>query len=221
MKYLAIIIVLLLVANNIQAQNIINDGSVKNRVYTRVGIEPTTMFAIGYQHNFQIGDLKNQLTSYGEWSTSLFRFGFKNSELKIGGIIPVFERGSFKIVNDLNLSAGTTNNINFESNKFAAADEVAFGWYKPKWFVAATAEYEWIYLNQITHTDQYRERYYPDAVDGWYKGGGGKIQFGIEGGYTIKQMIDIHLEVKIPFTEKFNNYAGAPLHVNLGVGYRF
>jgi peptidoglycan/LPS O-acetylase OafA/YrhL len=32
---------------------------------------------------------------------------------------------------------------------------------------------------------------------------------------------DIHLEVKMPFTEKFNSYNGSPFHVNLAFGYRF
>jgi len=221
MKTIYLTIVLAITVNTLAAQSLINDGSVNNRAYTRVGIEPTTMLAIGYQRNFQIGNLKNKLTSYAEWNTSLFRFGFKNAEFKFGGIIPVFEKGSFKIVTDLNLSVGTTTNQNFKSNKFAFADEIAIGFYKAKWFVATTAEYEKIYLNEIEHTQYYRERYYEDAVDGWYRGGGGKLQFGIEGGYTFAKKIDLHMEIKIPFTEKLNGYGGSPMHLNIGVGYRF
>jgi hypothetical protein len=87
--------------------------------------------------------------------------------------------------------------------------------------MAFTAEYKKIYLNHIEHTDFYKETYYKDVVDGWYKGAGGMFQFGIEGGYTFMDKIDAHVELKLPFTEKFNSYGGSPMHVNLGIGYRF
>jgi len=222
MKFKTLIASICLVTSqSLIAESLINDGSVENRVYTRVGIEPTTMLAVGYQQNVQIGELKNKLTSYVEWNTSLFRFGPDNSDLKIGGIIPVYENGNFKIVNDFNFSVGSTTNQNFDSLKLAAADEVSIGWFSKKWFTAATAEYEKILINKLTHTQYYRDRYYEDAVDGWYKGGGGTLQFGVTGGMTIMETVDVHVEVKKPFTEKFDNLTGAPLHVNLGLGYRF
>ncbi len=76
-------------------------------------------------------------------------------------------------------------------------------------------------MNRIEHTAFYRTTYYEDAEDGWYKGAGGMFQFGIESGGTIKEKYDIHFEIKLPFTEKFNSYGGSPFHVNLGLGYRF
>ena len=51
--------------------------------------------------------------------------------------------------------------------------------------------------------------------------GGGMFQFGIDGGVTIKNKYDTHLEIKMPFTERFNSYGGSPFHVNPGPGYRF
>jgi hypothetical protein len=125
------------------------------------------------------------------------------------------------IVNNVNLSAGGVTTKNFISKKFAVGDEAAFGFYKKRWFIVATAEYEKIYLNRIEHTEFYRTTYYEDAKDGWYKGAGGMFQFGLEGGRTIKGKYDIYLEIKLPFTEKFNNYGGSPFHVNIGLGYRF
>ena len=97
---------------------------------------------------------------------------------------------------------------------------MAFGIYSEKRFVAFTAEYENIFLNKIEHSDFYKETYFEDVVDGWYKGAGGRFQFGVEGGVTVKKKLDAHLEVKLPFTEKFDSYRGSPMHVNLGIAYR-
>lgn len=221
MQKLIIIIACLFAIFKMSAQTIVNDFSTNNKAYIRYGVEPTVMLTFGYQHNSSLGMKDKVLTTYGEWSSSVYRFGFKNSELKIGGIIPVFQRGNFKIVNNLGLSAGNTTNKHFEAGKFAVSDEIALGRYKNKWFIAATVEYEKIYLNHIEHTDFYRTTYYEDAQDGWYKGAGGMLQPGIEGGITLKQRVDIHLEIKVPLTEKFNGYGGSPFHVNLGVAYRF
>ena len=208
-------------AGQLLAQTIINDASTNSRAFMRVGIEPTTMIYFGFQRNVNVGVLNKKVTTFAEWGTSATRFGWSNSELKIGGLFILLERGSFHIVNNLNLSAGSNATHNFESNKFAFGIELAFGFYKKRWFFATTGEYEKIYLNRIEHTDYYRTIYYNAAKDGWYKGAGGLFQFGIEGGFTVKGRYDIHLEVKLPFTEKFNSYGGSPMHVNLGLGYRF
>ena len=220
-KYIFVTIMLFAAVNQLSSQTIINDSETKNRAYLRVGIEPTTMITFGYQRNLNVGFLNRNLTSYAEWGTMMYNFSFDNSELKIGGIIPVFETGDFKVVNDLYLSAGSVTTQNFDSRKFSVGDEIAVGFYKRSWFFAATAEYEKICLNLIEPTEFYRITYYEDVEEGWYKGGGGMFQFGVEGGISIKEKYDIHLEVKMPFTGKFNSYGGSPLHVNLGLGYRF
>ena len=220
-KYIFMTIMLFAAMNQLSSQTIINDSETKNRAYLRVGIEPTTMITFGYQRNLNVGFLNRNLTSYAEWGTMMYDFSFDNSELKIGGIIPVFETGDFKVVNNLYLSAGSVTTQNFDSRKFAVGDEIAVGFYKKSWFFAATAEYEKIYLNLIEPTEHYRITYYEDVEDGWYTGGGGMFQFGVEGGISVRQKYDIHLEIKMPFTEKFNSYGGSPLHVNLGLGYRF
>lgn len=220
-KYIFLTIMLFPVVNQLSSQTIITDSETKNRIYLRVGIEPTTMITFGYQHNFKVGFLNRNLTSYAEWGTMMYNFSFDNSELKIGGIMPVFEIGDFKVVNNLNLSAGSVTTQNFTSRKFAVGDKIAVGFYKNSWFFTTTAEYEKICLNLIEPTEFYRTTYYEDVADGWYRGGGGMFQFGVEGGGTIKEKYDVHLEVKMPFTEKFNGYGGSPLHLNLGLGYQF
>ncbi|MGW8316223.1 MAG: hypothetical protein ACWGNV_11525 [Bacteroidales bacterium] len=219
-KIISLTIVWLFTISQLSAQLVIsNDPDINNRIYLRAGIEPATMLTLGYERKFDLSFLSRDLVTYAEYGVSVAKL--KNAELKGGFILPVFERNAFKILNDFNLSAGNLSTKHFDSKKFAVADELAFGIYKQKWYVAATAEYEKIVINRIDHTDFYRETYFEDAVDGWYKGAGGMFQFGIETGRTFARRYDVHLEFKIPFTEQFNAYGGSPAHVNLGLGYRF
>lgn len=223
MKHIQIItvtLVWLLSINQLIAQPIINsDPAFNNRAYLRAGIEPATMLTLGYERKFELHSLPQNLVAYAEYGISLANL--RNAQLKAGGILPVFQHGNFMIVNDLNLSAGNLSSKNFDSNKFALADELAFGIYKQKWFFALTAEYEKILLTRIEHTDFYRETYYEDAVDGWYKGSGGMFQFGFETGRTFARRYDVHMEFKLPLTGQFNAYGGSPAHLNLGLGFRF
>ena len=213
---------LMVVTIQVTAQStLFNDTTLRNSVYIRAGIVPASMITFGYMRNLHPGFLKQTITTFAEWSVSAFRFSPKNSEFKIGGLAPLLQKGSFKIVNNLNLSAGSLSTRHFVSKKFAVADEIAFGIYKPKWYIAVTAEYEKIYLNYIEHTDFYRETYYEDAVDGWYKGAGGMFQFGLEASRTFYRKCDVHLELKLPFTEALHSYGGSPAHMNLEIGYRF
>jgi hypothetical protein len=219
-KAIIIALTLLFTLNQLSAQTIINNNpDINNRVYLRTGIEPATMLTLGYERKFDFGFLNQNIVSFVEFGSSVANFS--NNDYKVGGILPVFEKGKFKIVNNLNVSAGNMSAKNFDSKRFAAADEVAFGIYSEKRFVAFTAEYENIFLNKIEHSDFYKETYFEDAVDGWYKGAGGRFQFGVEGGVTLKKKLDVHLEVKLPFTEKFNSYRGSPMHLNMGIAYRF
>ncbi len=221
MKNLIISLVLVVAVGQLSAQTTLNESPSKNRISTRFGIEPTTMLGIIYERNFDVGLKNRKLTAYGEFNSSFFRYGLDNSEIKIGGIIPIVQYGSFMVINNLGFSTGHTTNRHFESRRFAVSDEIAAGLYKTRWFVATTFEYEKIYRSHIEHTEFYRTTYYPDAKDGWYKGAGGFFQLGIEGGRTFKEKVDLHMELKFPFTEKFNAYGGAGMHLNIGVGYRF
>lgn len=220
-RLIYIIITITQVVTSLYGQNIINNDTENlNRLYIRAGIDPASILTFGYQRNMNPKFLKQTITAFAEWNVSAFKFSPENSELKIGGIFMLFQKGGFKIVNNFNISAGSLSTRHFYSKKFALADEIAFGFYKRNWFFAATTEYEKIFLNHLKHTDFYRTTYYEEAVDGWYKGAGGMFQFGIEGGITVKQKYDIHLEIKAPFTERFNGYGGSPFHMNLGLGYR-
>jgi len=219
-KIITVAIVCLFTAGQLSAQAIINnDPDFNNRAYLRAGIEPATMLTLGYERKFELHSLPQNLVAYAEYGVSVANL--RNAELKAGGILPIFQRRNFMIINDLNVSAGSLSAKNFDSNKFAIADEMAFGIYKPLWFFALTAEYEKILLTRLEHSDFYRETYYEDALDGWYKGSGGMFQFGFETGRTFARRYDVHLEFKLPVTGQFNAYGGSPAHLNIGLGYRF
>ncbi len=220
MKYILALLSTMLVCN-LFAQTAWIDTAARNKMYFQFKIEPASMITIGYQKPARQKIFKRDLNPYYEISTSLYQIGFANSEAKVGEMISIYESGNFKFITRLNLSVGHVKTCNFNSTKIAAEDEIGIGFYKKKSFIALTAEYEDIYFNYIKHTRYYKETYYEDAIDGWYKGGGGTFQFGMEAGVTIQEKIDSFISIKVPFTEEFNGYGGSPFHVKVGFAYHF
>lgn len=197
------------------------DSLGSNRLYLKTGIEPTSQLTVSYERFTGIQLLKQPLTLYTEASLFNFDVSFQDYEVKSGGVLPFNISKHYSLVNRFNLSFGSVNTQHFNSKKTAFSNEIAVGRYHRNWFVSLTVEYEKIMLTHLKHSDFYRQVYYESAIDGWYKGAGGLFQFGIEGGMTVLKNFEILLELKIPRTNRLNNYYGSPMHLNLGIGYRY
>ncbi len=222
MKTVMNILVGILFSVNLFGQNNYFSSENKYRAFFKGGIEPSTVFSLGIEYKSNIELLGSPVGFYGQVTQLFFKPGFGNAEFKFGGLYHKSITGSFGIINSINVSTGAISTINFDSRKYAVAGAFEIGFYKPKWYVSVlTVEYEKILTSHIEHTDHFKTVFYEGAQDGWYKGPGGSWQFGLEWGKTFNQKFDLHIELKVPFTENFRAYAGSPYHLNLGLGYRF
>ncbi len=221
MKNLLAVILTLMCIHFSYSQNILNIEERNKTVYSKFGIEPTYVLAVGYMHSFSLEKINRKFVLFGEMSSPTKLFGVKNYEAKLGGMINLIEHKGFGINYHLNFSTGHVETKNFDSQKMAFANKLFLGYFKRKWYITITGEYEKIYANKIVHSEYYRDFIFPEAKDGWYNGAGGNFQFGIETGITIKEYLDIQLEIKMPVSEKFDSYNGSPAHLNLLLGYRF
>lgn len=196
------------------------DGG-EQRLAIGSGIEPSLYLRVGYDYGIEIGAIDRVLHLGAELSLPPTRLNFQNFDQQIHARLVVWSTSGFHIVNTLHLSVGRVETRNFHSYRLAAGDEIALGWYRPSWFVAATAAVESTYLTHIEHTDYYRRVFYEDAVDGWYESSAGRFQFGLEVGGTIADQVDVVFEAKMPLTLRFKGYGGSPVHGGLRVAYRF
>ena len=74
-----------------------NDNTKNNRAYVRAGIDPATLITLGYERKIGLPCGEKSLVIFAEWGFSVA--DLNNSGLKIGGILPVFESGNFKVIN--------------------------------------------------------------------------------------------------------------------------
>lgn len=109
------------------------------------------------------------------------------------------------------------------SNKFnqnstvGAHVSVNPGYYKKTWFAAAEITYDKFILSYIKSSDFYREAYFAEVKDGWYKNTGGNFHFGVMGGKTFKNS-ELNFKMGLILTERLNTIL-VPYYAR--IGYRF
>lgn len=138
----------------------------------------------------QVNFTKTNMFAFSEISTDMFYPGINNSDAKVGVVFTLLKAHHMQIVNRFNLTAGATKNRNFTSQKISLEDNLAIGHYTQNYYFSFASSYEHIVLNHLINSDYYRLTYYEDAVNGWYEGGGGTIQVGLEGGMRINNKLE-------------------------------
>lgn len=221
MKKLVLLTLLAMSVSPVYAQNIFNLNHHDNLVYSRIGIEPTYVLAVGYMKSFDLPSVNRNLVAYGEVSSPLQLIRSTNYEAKMGVIANLLKYKRFGVTYGLNVSTGHVETKNFSSQKMAFANKLLAGYFSDSWYLAFSGEHEHLFANRITHTEYYRDYIFPEAKDGWYKGAGGNIQLGLEAGFRLVERVDIRFELKVPRSEYFNSYYGSPANLTLAVGYIF
>lgn len=217
-----IIFFLSIISFNGKTQIIHNsDQEHPNQVYLKTGIHPNFSYQIGYRRNIPLSSWHRNLSLYGELQGSFIRPLSENAIIKIGVQLPLLQFGSWQLLNDFYGTAAHLETIHYESNRFTIGNEIDFGYYSNRWYIAFSISYDWIYLNELIHTDFYREHFYQEAKDGWYRGGGGYFVTGIETGWRIGQYFNLDFSFEIPISEKGRPLGGSPAYITLGLGYRF
>ena len=89
--------------------------------------------------------------------------------------------------------------------------------YRQRWFTGGEFGFDKAIITHVTHSDWYRNHYYPDANDGWYLDAGGTYHYGLAGGVTLGRT-EIVGRVGLLRTERFKSLA-TPGYVSLGVGF--
>ncbi|MDZ7262525.1 MAG: hypothetical protein ONB05_10525, partial [candidate division KSB1 bacterium] len=130
-----------------------------------------------------------------------------------------FER--WDLLNRFSIKNKGTDNSVYSGNILSIEEGLLLGYFSNKWYVAAAFNYEKFLLTYIEHRNWYRENVYADARNGWYSSTGGKFTFGLQGGYTVRDIIEPILRVGMYKTEAFNDPVGVPFFVNIGVNYHF
>lgn len=94
------------------------------------------------------------------------------------------------------------------------------GYYKPAWSVAGEFGFDKSIASNLKHSDVMRAMF-PAIKDGWYVPTGGNYYFGLQGGKTVGESLDLSLRLGATRAQKHDENAVVPLYAELGLGMRF
>jgi hypothetical protein len=191
----------------------------ENTVYALFSYDPNLVFGVGYARAFDIKKIKRVFGLMLDISFPMFAFDFTNYKLDLGTRIAFF-KSKWNLINRFSILNKGASNAVYTANQIGFEEGLLGGYFAKDWFVAVEANYEKYLLTHMEHTDYYRH-IYPDVKDGWYKSMGGKWRFALQGGYTIKNVVEVALRVGTYWNEKFSPpVLTMPLFVALAVNVR-
>jgi hypothetical protein len=114
-----------------------------------------------------------------------------------------FKKGNWAMPAHLGLFATTTEN---KMNRMVSSGihiSINPGYYKKSWFVATEITYDKFLFSHIKNSKHYKEVYYSEAKDGWYKNTGGNFHFGLIAGKSLKKG-ELNIKLGMITTEQLN-----------------
>lgn len=207
-----------IVAADAAAQwNVARFETERSRVYTTFGLDPAWIGSVGYGRVIGLGGHDFQLT--GDLGVVSAGLDARDFRARIGTQTSLFKWRSMHLTGSATFITRGTDNSIYRALNFGADLTGSLGVYRHRWFGAGEFGFDKAIITHVSHTDWYRENFYPDAKNGWYLDTGGTYHYGLAGGYSLGRT-EIVGRVGLLRTERFKPLT-TPGYVSLGVGFGF
>ena len=207
-----------LAARDVAAQwNVGRFGSTRNQVYTTFGLDPALVTSVGYGRVVPWRGREWQLGA--EVGVVAAEFDARDFRARLQARTTLVRWRSVRLVGSAAFITRGTENAIYRALNLGADFTGAAGVYRSGWFMAGEFGFDKAIITHLTHSDWYRENFYPEAKDGWYLNAGGTFHYGVTGGVAIGRT-EVALRAGWRQTEDFNDVL-PPVYASLGVGFRF
>lgn len=178
-----------------------------NRVYLRTGAEFGFVAGVGYVRTVDV--LGRNLLVGADLTAPWASPDASDYRGRLSALVPIVELRRWRLAGSLAPTVRRTNNDVARMTSAGVDLGVVGGYYRPHWFVAGEAGFDWAMSTHVAHGDEYRSSVYAGARDGWYANPGGNLRYGAQTGATfgrhelalrLGQLIDVAGEAPLlPF----------------------
>ena len=139
---------------------------------------------------------------------------------RLGGQMLVLEKNALQFITKFNgeLKRHQTNLV--KMTNLGMELSTSFGYYKPRWHLAAEIGYDFLALTQLTHAEILGENY-SGITDGWYSATGGNFFYGFQGSKTIGESLELNLRLGSTKAQFDHMNPLLPYYAQLGLVYQF
>lgn len=188
----------------------------KHIAHINAGWDYATSFGVGYSNklNTSIPVLLDV-----QFSLPAGEFLFDDFKTKLGGQVRVLHAGNFMTAVGVRGIYRRHETDLVRLQNFGSEFMLSAGYYKSKWFVAGEFVFDKAVVTHFRHSDMMKE-YYPEVKDGWYIPTGGNFAFGIQTGYSARNL-DLTLKFGRIANQYFTSSIMVPYYLQLGLNRRF
>lgn len=141
-------------------------------------------------------------------------------KVKLGGQVEIVEADGFSMAIKVQSIFRRHQTALVRIVSFGADLGIVAGYYKSTWYAAGEFGFDKAVTTHLKNSDIMRT-YFPAIKDGWYIPTAGHFYYGIQGGKSLGENLD--LSVRIGFTNAHDDQENAviPYYAQLGVGMSF
>ncbi len=191
--------------------------SQRNVVQFNAGYDYGATAQIGYGREFL---LIRPVVAGLDFSIPMGKVLVDDFKLRLGGQIEVVEIGGFSATVKIysNLRRYQTEMVRIVS--FGSDFGFLAGYYASTWYAAGEVGFDKAIATQLKNSDIMRANF-PGIRDGWYVPTGGNWYYGVQGGKTIGEVIELSLRLGATDAQFADEDATVPLYLQLGMGVKF
>lgn len=205
-------------AQAVDAQwNVARFDGARNRAYTAVGLDPALVTTLGYARLVTVAGHDVQLSA--DAGIAAAAMDVNDFRVRLGAQTSLVRWRSLHFTGSATFITRGTENTIYRGINLGSEFSGTAGVYRPKWFAAGELGFDKAIITHLTHTEWYRDNYYPDAKDGWYLDAGGTWHYGVAAGLAIGRT-ELTGRFGWRRSQDYNDLT-PPLYGSLGIGVGF
>jgi len=220
MKKITIISLVLLLISRLSFSQQVNWRAFKEGqrhiVNVNMALDYGTNIGLGYGYKL---NTKIPLIANIEYSFPAGEKMFDDFKTKFGGQAEVLKLGNFSTTLRVYGVFRRFENESARFLNFGSEFSTAFGYYKPKWYVAGELGFDKAITTNVKHS-QWAHENNPDIQDGWYLPTGGNFSYGIQSGISLNNN-DVYMKLGKVITQDFKTSPYIPYYLQIGYNRRF
>ena len=188
--------------------------------YINFGLDPAVSTTLGYVRGLNLGFVNKDVMISSELTLPVANLDLKDYRFKVGVRTSAWNYKGWDLSFPIHFVVKGTENWMHKATGMGADYTALFGYYGNRWFVNLEMSYNHVFATKITATDRYKEHYYSDFKNGWYKSTASYFTRGIGAGYSFgKTEITIRAgQSAIKWTEEEGDLF-PPFYFSFGVNY--
>lgn len=189
----------------------------RNMVQLDAGYDFGAIARVGYSRSFTM--VKPMIVGL-EYSFPMGSALVDDFKVRLGGQIEVIQIGGFSATTKISSVFRRYETQLVRIASFGADLGIVGGYYTTGWYAAGELGFDKSIASHLKHSDIMRA-VFPGIRDGWYVPTGGHYYYGIQGGASIGESLDLSLRLGATKAQFDDENAVIPYYAQLGVDVKF